>query len=66
LPPAATLELPLAPEGADAVPDDLFAAAPAPAEAGAPARPWLPDRALFTPDALAEPWGDGSARASRR
>jgi len=58
LPPVATLELPLAPEGADAVPDDLFAAAPAAAEAGAPARPWLPDRALFTPDALAEPWGD--------
>jgi spore photoproduct lyase len=49
VPPAAALDLPLfAPP---APPPD---AAPEPASA---ARLWRPDRALFTPDALAQPWG---------
>ncbi len=50
MPAAATLELPFAPAAADATPADL--------PGTRPARLWLPDRALFTPDALAEPWGE--------
>ena len=54
MPPNATLELPLAPAGAG--PSTAGSVA-----ADAPERTprlWLPDRALFTPDALAEPWGE--------
>ncbi len=51
MPAAATLELPFAP----AAPAD---AAPAEVSETRPSRLWLPDRALFTPDALAEPWGE--------
>jgi spore photoproduct lyase len=47
LPPSATLELPFAPASGD---ESITPPPPAP-------RLWLPDRALFTPDALAEPWG---------
>jgi len=49
VPPAAALELPLAPPGPQPPTE------PARDRAG---RLWLPDRALFTPDALAEPWGE--------
>jgi spore photoproduct lyase len=58
LPPAATLELPFAPVApAPVAPAPV--AEPAPASASPRAsRLWLPDRALFTPDALAEPWGE--------
>jgi spore photoproduct lyase len=45
---SSTLELPFAP-----------APAPAPALPAASRRLWMPDRAQFTPDALAEPFGRG-------
>jgi spore photoproduct lyase len=46
VPPAAALDLPFAPAAPDVV------------DAPRAFRPWLPDRAQFTPAALAEPWGE--------